>query len=563
MNLKNSNLIVCYSITFVAVLLLSGLSNKVLAATLPGVADPGRIVPPLQTASPPSTSEKLLAPPQAELSIPDTANHTSFELKHILLKGCTAFTVEEISAIYAPFIGKQVTLAQIYSIAQKITKHYREQGYFLSRAYIPQQEIDHGDLKIAVVEGFIGEVEVSADKSSLITALIERLKSEKPVSAYTLESFMLHMNALPGVNYVASLESLQHGTEGAVKLQLQEKPKAAQGQVSFDNFGSNFLGPHEATLIYKRSLLPLQETTFSAITSTPTNELNYFGLDHAVAVAPDWMFHVGINTAKSHPGDALAANDIKSRSTEITTGLTYQPVRQLRENLTFTAELSGRNTNSDFLSDNPLTRDRIRLLRTGVSYDKIDPWNGYHAMHVDIQQGISGLGASQKGDENLSRAEATPDFTVFSLNYQQQRRLDQDWLGILQIAAQKSTVPLFSALQFGYGGQNFGRAYNPSEITGDDGIEAMLELRYDDIKLWPDAHLSPYTFYDIGKVWNQATNGETLSASSAGFGIRLAHESGASSNLGLAWPLTRAAANPIYGGNGNDPRFFFSIGYAF
>jgi hemolysin activation/secretion protein len=231
--------------------------------------------------------------------------------------------------------------------------------------------------------------------------------------------------------------------------------------------------------------------------------------------------------------------------------------------LSFTTEVRGRNTNSDFLGSNPLTRDRIRLISAGVYYDRLDPWNGSHALRMELEKGIDILGASKKGDADLSRIEATLDFIVLKLDYQQQRKLDQDWLVVAQISGQKSSKPLFSALQFGYGGQTFGRAYNPSEITGDDGVAAMAELRYDDLKLWQNARLSPYAFYDIGKVWNQATNGETLSASSAGFGIRTAYDSGVSSNMGLAWPLTREASNPIYGENAKDPRFFFSLGYQF
>jgi hemolysin activation/secretion protein len=553
-------------IACVMAILMSTIPNVSLAFTIPGVADPGRISPkqditilPLKPAV-----KSILTSPEVELVIPESAKNVNFKLNSVVIKGVSAFQESALSDIYASLIGNKVTLEQVYIIARKITERYREKGYFLSRAYILEQEIVNGNLTIGVVEGFIGDVAIEGEQPKLILSLIDRLKKEKPVSAYSLESFMLQMNSLPGTRYVASLEPLADAEEGAVKLQLQAKSKKAQGSVSFDNFGSKFLGPYGASLNYKQSIIPLHETTFSSITSVPTKELNYFGIDHSVSIFPDWKLKLGVNMAKSHPGDALTLNDISGNSTEMTVGFTYQPMRQIQQNLIFTAELSGRNTNSDFLGDNPLTRDRIRLIRAGVFYDRIDSWNGYHGLRLEIEKGIDGFGSSDKGDADLSRIGATSDFTVLNIDYQQQRKLGHDWLAIAQVSAQNSSAPLFSALQFGYGGQTFGRAYNPSEITGDEGVASMIELRYDDLGLSQKVNLSPYAFYDIGKVWNQSTNGENSSAASAGFGMRISHDSGISSNLGLAWPLTKDASNPIYDSrNGKEPRLFFLLLYQF
>jgi len=58
--------------------------------------------------------------------------------------------------------------------------------------------------------------------------------------------------------------------------------------VSFDNFGSRFLGPYQATVTYQDSFLPLQETTLSALATTPSDELKYAAFRHKAAIYPDW-----------------------------------------------------------------------------------------------------------------------------------------------------------------------------------------------------------------------------------------------------------------------------------
>ena len=148
------------------------------------------------------------------------------------------------------------------------------------------------------------------------------------------------------------------------------------------------------------------------------------------------------------------------------------------------------------------------------------------------------------------------------LSYTRQQSIYGNFMAIGQLSGQYASGPLFSAEEFGYGGQAFGRAYDPSEITGDHGIAASLELRYLGFDPWEGITFAPYTFYDIGKVWNEDVGGVDESGSSAGLGMRLSHSSGLSDNLGPAWPLCREISAPIYG-NGKNPRVLFQLSYTF
>jgi len=75
--------------------------------------------------------------------------------------------------------------------------------------------------------------------------MVERIKAEKPISAYDLESFMLQMKALPGNEFRAFVEPIKDADAGVTRLSLRSAEKTGRGSVSFDNFGSRFLGPRQ------------------------------------------------------------------------------------------------------------------------------------------------------------------------------------------------------------------------------------------------------------------------------------------------------------------------------
>ncbi len=210
----------------------------------------------------------------------------------------------------------------------------------------------------------------------------------------------------------------------------------------------------------------------------------------------------------------------------------------------------------------PLTRDRIRLVNGTVDYNTYDSWNGYNDVSATLSQGVGWLGASSARLPHLSRAEADPESTTFNFSYTREQSITDGWQLKGDIAGQVASDPLFSSEEFGYGGQRFGRAYDPSEITGDNGIAASVELRYLGITPRYETYMIPFAFYDQGKVWNLDTNGADADASSAGLGAHIIHESGVEGMVGLAWPLGKKIENPIYGNSGS-PRLMAQLSFKF
>jgi hemolysin activation/secretion protein len=137
------------------------------------------------------------------------------------------------------------------------------------------------------------------------------------------------------------------------------------------------------------------------------------------------------------------------------------------------------------------------------------------------------------------------------------------WQVNLSATGQYSWQPLLASEQFGFGGPAFGRAYDPSEITGDNGAAGSAELRYSSVRFEELRFgLTPFVYYDIGKVWNISTGGEPASAASAGGGLVLRSDTGLQLTTTGAEPLTRPQANPETG-NGKSPRWLANLSWQF
>ena len=534
------------------------------AESVPASADAGRIDPLKQPLAREQSAPMFTPPPPpAAVASPEGADQAVFVLKSVEFTGVRAFSPKELDALYMDKIGEEVTSAYLWELANALTQYYRQEDYFLSRAYVPAQEIIDGKITIAAMEGHVSEV-VFSDQSTpraIISDPIKELIASRPLRTDQLETFMLTLEDLPGLEYRAVIQP-SNTQPGSARLVL--KPQEVANTISWDlnNSGSEFLGPWQQTMAYTRSYHRLHETTLLFSSSLQLQELRYAAIRHELALKSDLRLILSGSNVSANPGGSLEASDIKSRSDELGAELKWQLLRQRSENLSLGLELNGKNSQGDILGGLPLSRDRIRVLRLKANYDSSDRLEGYFFLSAALTRGLDILGSSEEGDANLSRAEASPDFTTLNVSYYRMQSLDPDWLLITQALGQVASGPLFSSEEFGYGGASYGRAYDHSELIGDHGVIGSVELRYRGLKPWKSFTFTPYAFYDYGHIWNEDRDAQDALAASTGFGVGLEHAEGLSASLGVAFPLNKSIENPLHG-NGKNPRLLFKLGLNF
>jgi len=143
--------------TFVA---LIGIVDTVTAQEVPGQIDPGRIEKRFEKPPVPKSTLEPVVPSEPEAVPPEDLEKIKFVLTGTVIEGSTVYTDSDFLPLYEKYLNTQVSLADVYRIAEAITARYRNDGYILSRTVVPPQRIQNGMVRITVIEGFIDSISI-------------------------------------------------------------------------------------------------------------------------------------------------------------------------------------------------------------------------------------------------------------------------------------------------------------------------------------------------------------------------------------------------------------------
>ncbi|MBI3516892.1 MAG: ShlB/FhaC/HecB family hemolysin secretion/activation protein [Proteobacteria bacterium] len=535
------------------------------AQQIPGTADPLRLqeqVRPAPVRRPAGPIIRLEEPPAVA---PEGADAMRLTINRIVLDGATVYAAEDLAPLWQNLLGREDSLAELYAVAEAITAKYRNDGYVLARAIVPAQAIEAGVVRLEVIEGYIGKVTIEGEvgRESLLRAYADKITAMRPLRIRALERYLLLLDDLAGATVSSVLAPLP-GEPGAAHLTIEIAQKVVDAFTTADNRGTRFIGPLQTSLGGRfNSALGLYERNQLRLITTPDHvyELRAYDFSHAIPVDSEGtLMTFGINQAWAHPGFTLRPLRVSSTATVASATLSHPLVRLRAENVTVSAGFVATDLHTT-LNDGTflLLNDRIRTLQIGALYDFVDQLDGVNVFDLQLTHGLDTLSTRTSGSPNLSRANGRSDFTKLLGDAQRVQSLGGNWSVLLAATFQYGFESLLASEQFGIGGVNFVRAYDPAELTGDRGVAGKLELQYGE-RLegsWL-ANYQLYGFYDVGRVWNkQALAGEIASASATavGIGARFAITETITGGLEVAKPLARRV-----GAEGDKgPRAFFSL----
>jgi hemolysin activation/secretion protein len=206
----------------------------------------------------------------------------------------------------------------------------------------------------------------------------------------------------------------------------------------------------------------------------------------------------------------------------------------------------------------PDADEATRIVRGSANYTLIVGDTRGDAM-VELAHGLDVFGASENGDPALTRADGRPQFTKVRLDATVQHKFSDRWEFALMAAGQLADGALVAAEEFGGGGARFGRAYDYSEIVGDNGVAGAAELRWN----WRNAlnavaHLQLYAYVDAVRIWNIGADpfqNDDASLSSAGGGLRVTPIPGILATIEATKPWSR----DVTAEGDRSPRIFVSL----
>jgi hemolysin activation/secretion protein len=511
---------------FAATVAFQTLSVAFAAPPIPGSVAPGRDRP---LPAPPSDNEynfTIQAPHRS--AVPRAVDEVHFKLNDIRIVGATTLPASSFRPLYQDLIGKDVTLSNIYDVADGIERAYRAAGYPLVRAYVPPQRVKDGVFTINVVEGFVSNVSVEgADEKTQeqIKSYLNHVAGEKPLQLTTIERGLLLSNDLPGVAATGVLRPAPD-TAGASDLVVSVAQPKFSGGLSANNRGSRFSGKWTlAGDAEVNSLLLGGDQLYAGLTVSPSSLQQISGdLRYRAPIGDDGVIGSLIGRyTHGEPGSTLHTFGVKTDSYAFGPRVAYPFIRTRAETLAFDAGFTVQDAHVQFAAIPPtLSHDKWRVLDADVNYLMSDLLGGSFGLTVDLAKGLSIFGATPDGSSMLSRVGATTNFTKLAGGARYTHPISGNFSFSLGAQGQYSFDRLIAGEQIAFGGTQIGRGYDPGAITGDHGIGGSAELRY--TARISDSYLQvvqPFAFFDAAATWYIPTTGlKDDNIASTGLGVR-------------------------------------------
>ncbi|MCB1532890.1 MAG: ShlB/FhaC/HecB family hemolysin secretion/activation protein [Alphaproteobacteria bacterium] len=541
------------------------------AQNVPATVDPARVIDRFDREILSDEEDVVVPQGTAEFSTsyPEGAEGYSFLLEALNITGVNVYDPAVLLPLYDEHLGQEISVADLFAIADKITKFYRDDGYILAQAIVPPQEIDGEQVEIHVTEGHVAQVKLEGGNvsSSLIKRMTEKIKHAPAFNVNLLERQLLLLNRMTGVRAVGVIEPVSEpdlALPGAVALKIIFTQRDNDYLVSLDNYGSKFVGPWQfgASVEIPHTTLFNGLTNMAAYTTPQFKELGFVSFSETVPLTADGLaLKGGIKYSRSEPGNNLEDLELKSRYFSVNLGLEYPLYLRRSKQLDLFGRFEYNNSKSDILNTR-FFDDRLRVLRTGLKGFDSNILEGQISGEAIFSQGLDILGARGPGSIDLSRAQGRSDFSKVNASMTYLKGFGKSFGFKTSLMTQYAFSPLLSSEEFGYGGYEVGRAYNSSEITGDSGIAFLTELSYQGWAHYSGAGLEPgivpFLFYDAGRVWNRDDNTDPESGASMGAGFDLNWGGDANLRFTVAQPLSRRVQNPAYG-NGKNPVYLISL----
>lgn len=369
---------------------------------------------------------------------------------------------------------------------------------------------------------------------------------------------MLLADDLPGLKVTGVLRPGE--VPGAADLMLTVEEKKWAAAIGGGNRATKFTGPWTAFAdVAVNGALGLGEQLGITVSGAPKGLEQLAGDVRWVQPLGDGLLlTTTANYGRGKPGAGLQAFALKTSSTSVGQSVSYPLIRSRRENLALEAGWTIQRSRIDLLGSQ-FSSDEWRTADLRLSYSDAGFLAGGTVMSVGVVKGFNIFGATDRRSTSSSRLGADPNFTKFVGDVQRLQPLGGGYLLVVSAGGQYSPRTLFAGEEFSLGGARFGRGYNPSDLSGSNGIGISAELRATyEIGLSYLESLGPYLFFDWGRVWASATADTFLK--SAGGGVKFDFGSGKTLGLELAQPLRNL---PVVGAQDPSLRFYVDLGLAF
>ncbi|WP_371365413.1 ShlB/FhaC/HecB family hemolysin secretion/activation protein [Pseudomonas sp. QL9] len=459
---------------------------------------------------------------------PDTR---CFTIRTITLEGAEHLVEHAREALLAPYRNHCLGVNQLNELLKSITDLYLRHGFVTTRAYLPQQDLSGGELKIIVVEGRLEGFDESALASSREVAMGFPGQTGEILNLRELEQLIDQLNRLPSRQ--AQME-LVPGTEvGGSRVQLKgERSKPWRVSASRDNNGDASSGEQQAGVgldwdsplgLGDQVGLRYGEDVVSDHWKHSDSQSLWYSLPYGW-----WTFTYSYSqsyyrTRNEGTGFAFVF-DGESRSHQLRAERVLH-----RDDVSKTALNAGlsHQRSQNFIDDTLIDVSSTHLseAQLGINHGR-RVGSAFVNLDAGWQRGVGAFGAQDDDDPQPGDPRARYDKYSLTLSYLQPFRLGDEAFSFESLATgQHSEDVLYSPQRISLGGLGSIRGFKEQSLSGDSGYYWRNQLRWRRPVTW--AALQPWVqeygvayAYDFGAIRHGSYNPD-LHGRLSGHGIEL------------------------------------------
>lgn len=486
----------------------------VMAASLQ--AAPSNIGDALREVKPPKIKQEKKELPTIETQkiepIKEFDKSKKIAIKEITVLGVVHVEYEDIKKILSLYENRDLSFSDIQDLASEITKYYRVKGYFVTRAYVPNQNIleQNNNLTIKVIEGNYGKFELqnsSLVKDSVLQANLDNIKDTKIVSINTLGHALLIINDTPGA--VVTKAEVRPGKEVGTSdfIVGVDATKRYSGFILGDNYGSQYTGRHR--LIVGADInSPLEvgdKLSFMGLTSEDAGLLN-------ARVAYDFPAHAnGLRANLSYSkttyelGSTYKDLDAVGTSDSFALRVTYPLIKTREQSLKLYADTSYNSMKEEIKISSINVKKDSFVATIGANYSNDTTFFGKDAQsRAELSYSFGTLNFKNNADKELDKAGANTEGRFSKINITLGQDFDFNdkikWENSLQMQYALADKNLDSSQDMSIGGIYGVRYYPDAEESAENGYIFNTELFYT-LPEFKNINSKVSIFYDIGRTY--------------------------------------------------------------
>ncbi len=496
----------------------------------------------------------------------EPVDSTPFRLNQLVLSGNRSIALDELLKLAEGLRGRDVTLAELGALSQRITALYRSQGYPLARAVVPAQTIRDGVVRIEIYEATLGRVKLTnrtALRDDAILSQTAALEPGKTISDADLERSLLLVSDIAGIQYQAVLTP--GDAVGSSDLGLQVTPgKAYDATAGLDNAGNAATGRVRAIGAV---------AWFNPLGSGDAVNLNLMssGKDMAyLRVAGEGLlpgagarWGAAVSELNYTLGGALAGLQGHGNAGQVSAWARYALVRSVARSTQLQAQFDRLSLN-DALDASGVHNNRSIDVLTGEVSDSLRGDGSVSWWTLVLSSGRLKFNNGAAQDADAASARTLGSFFKADLNANHLRSLGGQRSLLLSATAQTATKNLDSSQKLQLGGANLLRAYDTGAVSADAGYALSAEYR-DLLAVTPYGGWQWTAFIETGAItashepWTNASP-NSAHLSGAGLGLNLEGAGPWSAKAHVAKSL---GGNPNLPGVSRSERAWVSVARAF